>query len=57
MSELPFKRSRQDGKNAQLIYQYIYKDNVEIIRIKVLNLTYFSQFFLKVNLQPLLLGS
>ena len=47
MSELSFQRSRRDGKDAQLIYQYIlvYKGNVEIIRIKVLNLTYFSHFF------------
>ena len=31
MSEPPFKRSRRDGKDALLIYQYIiYKGNVEI---------------------------
>ena len=38
-------------------YINICKSNVEISRIKELNLTYFLQFFLKVNLETLLLGS
>ena len=38
-------------------YINICKSNVGISRIKGLNLTYFLQFFLKVNLLTLLLGS
>ena len=49
MSNLSFERSRQAENGAKLFIN-ICKGNVEIIRIKGLNLTYFLQFFLKVNL-------
>ena len=44
MSDLSFERSRQDENGAKLIYINICKSNVEISRIKGLNLTYFSKF-------------
>ena len=44
MSDLSFERSRQDENGAKLIYN-ICKSNVEISRIKGLNLTYFLAFF------------
>ena len=49
MSDLSFERSRQDVNGAKL-YIKICKSNVEISRIKRLNLTYFLPFFLKVSL-------
>ena len=39
MSDISFKRSRQDGNGAKLIFN-ICKSNVEITWIKGLNLTY-----------------
>ena len=45
MSDLSLERSRQHGKDAQLLYINKFKSNVEKIWIKWLNLTYFLQFF------------
>ena len=44
MSDLSLQRSRQHGKDAQLLYINIFKSNVEKIWIKWLNLTYSYNF-------------
>ena len=46
MSDLSFERFRQDKNGAKLImYINMCRSNVEINRIKGLNLTYFFAFF------------
>ena len=51
MRDLSVERSRKNENDAKLNSNiHVCKSNVEIIRIKGLNLTYFLQFFPKVNL-------